>query len=371
MSYIDWSQAFDRQCPQLGIQSFINNGVRSEIIPVLINYFQNRKMRVKWHKKLSSERDLPGGGPQGSSTGILEYISQSTGNVDFLEEDQQYKYIDDLTVLEVINLISIGLTSYNFKSHVASDIGIDQLFLPTENTQSQIYLDKVQDWTQRNKMKLNNEKTKVMIFNESVNYQFSTRIHIEDTLLEIIRETKLLGLHLTSDLSWNKNTDVLVKKSYARMTILRKLYAFNIPVKDLVLIYITYIRSLLEQSCVVWHSSLTEGDSDKLERVQKVSLRIILKDSYQCYENARSITNLETLKERRSKLCLKFAKASQKNPFMSSMFPENDENSFNTRHHERYKVQFARTFRLYQSAVPYMQRLLNGVGISPQELAQP
>ena len=164
---------------------------------------------------------------------------------------------------------------------------------------------------------------------------------------------------------------MLVKKSYARMTILRKLYAFNIPVKDLVLIYITYIRSLLEQSCVVWHSSLTEGDSDKLERVQKVSLRIILKDSYQCYENALSIANLETLKARRSKLCLKFAKASQKNPFMSSMFPENDENSCNTRHHETYKVQFARTFRLYQSAIPYMQRLLNGVGINPQEVAQP
>ena len=141
---IDWSQAFDRQCPRLGIQSFINNGVRLEIIPVLINYFQDRKMKVKWHSKWSSERDLPGGGPQGSSCGILEYVSQSAGNVDFLEDDLQYKYIDDLTVLEVINLISVGLTSYNFKAHVASDIGINQSYLPTENLQSQVYLDKIQ-----------------------------------------------------------------------------------------------------------------------------------------------------------------------------------------------------------------------------------
>ena len=147
------------------------------------------------------------------------------------------------------------------------------------------------------------------------------------------------------------------------MTILRKLYSFKIPVKDLVLIYIIYIRSLLEQSCIVWHSSLTEYDSTRLERVQKVSLRIILKDSYGCYEDALHQTELETLKERRTKLCLKFARSSLKNTFTCTMFPENEVNIFNTRHHEKYKVQFARTFRLYQSAVPYMQRLLNGIGI--------
>ena len=46
---IDWSKAFPRQCPKLGVQSFIDNGVRPGLIPVLINYFQNRKMCVKWH----------------------------------------------------------------------------------------------------------------------------------------------------------------------------------------------------------------------------------------------------------------------------------------------------------------------------------
>ena len=129
-------------------------------------------MKVKWHRKISTERNLPGGGPQGSSCGILEYLSQSTSNVDFLESDLHHKFIDDLSVLEVINLISIGLTSYNFKNHVASDIGTNQLFLPTDNLKSQVYLDKIQHWTKENKMRLNEKKTKVMIFNYSTNYQF-------------------------------------------------------------------------------------------------------------------------------------------------------------------------------------------------------
>ena len=62
-----------------------------------------------------------------------------------------------------------------------------------------------------------------MIFNETIKYQFSTRVFIEDTLLEIIEETKLLGVIITADLSWHKNTAMLTKKAYARMEILRKL----------------------------------------------------------------------------------------------------------------------------------------------------
>ena len=38
---VDWSQAFDRQCHKLGIQSFIDNGVRHSLIPILINLSQD------------------------------------------------------------------------------------------------------------------------------------------------------------------------------------------------------------------------------------------------------------------------------------------------------------------------------------------
>ena len=40
-SLIDWNNAFPRQCPRLGIESFIENDVRPALIPILINYFQD------------------------------------------------------------------------------------------------------------------------------------------------------------------------------------------------------------------------------------------------------------------------------------------------------------------------------------------
>ena len=42
------------------------------IVPVLINYFQDRKMLLKWNGEFSTARDLPGGGPQGATMGLIE-----------------------------------------------------------------------------------------------------------------------------------------------------------------------------------------------------------------------------------------------------------------------------------------------------------
>jgi hypothetical protein len=74
LSLIDWSQAFDRQSHQLGMQSFIDNGIRPSLIPYLMSYFQDRKMVVKWNGVISSIRSLNGGGPQGATLGLLEYL---------------------------------------------------------------------------------------------------------------------------------------------------------------------------------------------------------------------------------------------------------------------------------------------------------
>ena len=92
------------------------------------------------------------------------------------------------------------------------------------------------------------------------------------------------------------------------MKILRRLSSFNAPIKDMVLTYFLYIRSILEQSFVIWHSTISEEDNIDLERVQKNALRNILKEKYESYENVRLILKIETLAERREKLILALGK---------------------------------------------------------------
>ena len=355
---IDWSKAFDRQDHKLGIEAFIRCGVRSSLIPILVSFFQSRKMTVKWQGVMSSPRDLPGGGPQGSTFGLLEYDVNSDSNANHVETKMKYKFVDDLSILDKINLVIAALCSYYYKNHVPSDIGVDQKFLPAQSFNSQNSLNLIQNWTKESKSKLNVNKSKIMIFNFTED-QFATRLYLENTLLETITETKLLGTVITSDLKWHNNTHMITCKAYKRMCILQNLSKFKVPLEDMIVIYILYIRSVLEQNCQVWHYSLSIDDSTSLERVQKVACRIILKDKYLSYEHALELCELETLQERRKKLCLKFAKKCTQHPQAASMFPLNKQDNYSTRFREKYYVQPASTERLKNSAIPQLQRALN------------
>ena len=209
---VDWKEAYDRQCSKLGVEAFVKCGVRPSLIPLLKNYFPNRKIRVKWHGHVTQTREQNGGGPQGSILGNLEYEAQTNSNTDYLTPDEKNKFVDDLSILEIINLLSIVLCSYNMKAHVASDIKSDSTYIPPENLKSQIYLNRLSEWTDKQKMKLNEGKTKQMIFNFTNNFKFSTRNTLNNTNVEVIEKTKLLGTVITNDLKWEENTALLVRK---------------------------------------------------------------------------------------------------------------------------------------------------------------
>ena len=157
---MDWKQAFPRQCPKLGVDAFIACGVRPALVPMLINYFQNRRLRVKWKGILSTIRKLNGGGPQGSLFGILEYLAQSNDNANMVSKEDRYKFVDDLTTLEIINLLFIEISTYDLEAHVPSDISVHHKDIKKENLRSQKNLELINNWTKSKKMVLNMKKTK-------------------------------------------------------------------------------------------------------------------------------------------------------------------------------------------------------------------
>ena len=144
------------------------------------------------------------------------------------------------------------------------------------------------------------------------------------------------------------------------MELLRRVASFGTSLDDLRNIYILFVRSQLEQSAVVWHSSLTEQNRNDLERVQKSALKVILGEKYQSYNKALIELNLETLEERRNTLCLKFAQKCLTNEKNQQMFPLSKKiHSMETRKSEEFEVQYAKTDRLKNCAKIYMQNLLN------------
>ena len=111
----------------------------------------------------------------------------------------------------------MGITSFNIKQQVPTDIPQHNQFIQPDNLQSQSWLDKIDKWTEKQKMIINEKKTKTMIFNYTDNFQFTTRLKLKDEVKEVVDSTKLLGTIISNDLKWDQNTKMIVKKANARM----------------------------------------------------------------------------------------------------------------------------------------------------------
>ena len=59
------------------------------------------------------------------------------------------------------------------------------------------------------------------------------------------------------------------------MKLLRQMKKYTKSTWDKLINYKVYIRSVIEQSCMVWNSSLTKINDKELERVQKVAVKLI------------------------------------------------------------------------------------------------
>ena len=117
---------------------------------------------------------------------------------------------------------------------------------------------------------------------------------------------------------------------------------------------------MLELNSNVWHSALTQENTQDLERVQKTAFKIILREKYVSYENAQAVLKLKALSERRNDLALAFAQKCSANPKTEKMFPLKIKRLNNiTRNIEKYQTTKAKTERLKMSSIPHMQKLLN------------
>ena len=137
------------------------------------------------------------------------------------------------------------------------------------------------------------------------------------------------------------------------MAILGKLKYVGVKIDDLLTVYMLFIRCVPEYCSTVFHSSLTQEQSYKIERLQANCLKIILGENYISYEAALEMCNLQKLSTRRENRQLSFALKCLDHQFTKEIFPMNEGKK------EKFVVNFARTEQYKNSAVPQCQRLLN------------
>ncbi|XP_072042942.1 uncharacterized protein [Amphiura filiformis] len=276
----DFSKAFDCIDHTLAIQRLYELGVRSELLPWIINFLTARRQRVQYHSALSEWETLSCGVPQGTKLGPITFL----GVINNASEEsltKSFKYVDDLTLGEVRPAKQV------------SQIGPD-----------------VQDldaWAKDNHLKLNPSKCKVMQVCFMREPPAPPSLRIAGIELEVVSETKLLGLTVQSNLGWQSQVNNMVSKSSRRLYMLSRLKRFGVPTGDLVSVYIGYVRPTCEYAAPVWHGSITNDQAYQLERIQKRACRIILGANYSSYTDSLDQLELQTLNDRRLHLCTQFA----------------------------------------------------------------
>ena len=147
---------------------------------------------------------------------------------------------------------------------------------------------------------------------------------------------------------------------------LRRLKGLGASLNELKDVYTKQVRSVLELAVPVWQPALTIQEVKQIERVQKCAMAIILGNKYINYEKATEELCLESLSERRIKLCKNFAEKAAKSLKFQNWFNEvkNRGNITSTRSYKnksipKFKAIPTRTNRYKKSPLPYLTDILN------------
>ena len=385
---IDFSKAFNRIDHNVLVTILSDLNIPTCALRLITSYLSQRKMCVRFNGVESAEQDIPGGGPQSGLLTVIFFDLQVNlagapcprptllpkGTIGpepslnhttpplpchMREKLLKKKYVDDLSLLESINL-KLSLIPSNPLVGPPNLHEQPGLHLPVDKSCLQHQLADLLAFTEKNKMKINLKKTKILPFNPSKKYDFLPQLHFPNSEpLEVIYEARLLGVILTSDLSWNTHVNDITRRATSKLWVLVRFKSLGGTTEQLLKVFQSRIRSTLEFAAPVFWSGLTSEQSQKIEMVQKKGFAIILGSEYHSYESALSTLNQERLDERRIELAYKFALKCTKSPRHSFMFPLNPYSRLTSRNPKPFMEPFCHTSRYFNSPIPAMSRLLN------------
>lgn len=282
------------------------------------------------------------------------------------------KYIDDMSLAEAVNLKEslVENKDHNPQRPFTFHERTNRRF-PPGAYKLQEQLNNLQTYCEENQMKINRNKCNVMIFNPHRKYSGLPQLTLsgkDGEFLDVVENTKLLGVKLRSDMRWCDNTDYICKEGYSRLWILRRLKGLGASQEELLDVYQKQVRAVLELAVPVWQPGITKKERYQIERVQKCALNIILGEHYSSYSKALESVKSENLEVRRIKICENFVKKSVKHPKFRHWFRRNEESVNETKIRkvknqkiQRYHPVPYRTEKYKNSPLPYLTDLLNNI----------
>ena len=234
------------------------------------------------------------------------------------------KYVDDTTIYQASN----SVTDKTLQNSINSAIS----------------------WSKDNSMRINASKTKELVINFSKAPQPIPPIQVDGVEIERVSSCTLLGIVISDSLTWNLHIEKIYKKANQRLFFILQLKRSKISPADMVKVYTSLVRPILEYACQLWHASLTVQQIHMLESIQERSLSM----AYPAlsYDSAMTQAKLTPLCDRREDLCKRlFNKAQDPTHKLFPLLPPERKVLHNTRTAYKYVLPKTKTDRYKNSFI--------------------
>ena len=255
--FLDLSKAFDTLDHNILIKKLQFYGIGERALKLCKSYLTDRKQCVLLNETKSELLNVRTGVPQGSILGPFLFLVYMN---DFDRSSNVFKFIfyaDDTSLLAALSSNSCHNESQE------SDINQE--------------LQNISTWLKTNRLSLNIQKTKFMVFHPKNKVIPNLKLTIDNISIERVKTFTLLGITIDERLSWKSHTEKISKKISKVVGVMTRLKNY-IPYYILKTIYNSLILPHLLYGSILWG-----GNSSYLHKLQKKAARTIVNAKYNAH----------------------------------------------------------------------------------------
>ena len=182
--FLDFKRAFETIDREILLKKMYNYGIQDKELKWFRTFLANRVQRTKVNNSVSDFAEVELGVPQGSILGALLFIIYINDMPNVVRNCKIVLYADDTLIY------AEGKDADECKYKSTCDI------------------EHITVWLKMNKLKLNEQKTKLM----NLNLNSETCIEINGRTIENVGSIKYLGMIIDKDLNFNEHVDYICKK---------------------------------------------------------------------------------------------------------------------------------------------------------------
>ena len=314
--YMDLSKAFDTLDHHILLHKLKHYGFSIKSLDLMKNYLTNRTQYVEYNGVTSTISNIRCGVPQGSILGPLLFIVYMNDLPNVASKLELILYADDTTLFA--SLSSLKNESDNIK---------------TLNGE----LKSVSKWLKLNKLSLNLEKTKAMLFHTYQRRVHYPKLSIDGFDIDFVPKFNFLGLIIDENLNWKFHIKAISSKISKAIGVMARLKNY-IPKSALLQIYNALILPHLNYGLIVWNRK-----SKVLIGLQKKAIRIACNARYNSHtsilfknENILKFRDICALVD--FKFCYKFIHNLLPDYFQKLSSENEHQHSYETRQADELRV---------------------------------